>query len=108
MCSAYTVRVDRFAVYIWVASLSSDNHICEQHVFADTLRSTAVLIAAGISYTLQIGVPEMVDAMAALAVSLIILFSLGPLLKGIFHAWGQLRRLSNFATRLSEERPILN
>ena len=36
----------------------------------------------------------MVDAMAALAVSFIILMSLGPLLRGIYHAWTQLRRLS--------------
>lgn len=49
----------------------------------------------------------MVDAVAALAVSLIILFSLGPLLGGIFHAWGQLRNLSKFATKLSERRPIM-
>jgi len=64
------------------------------HVFADTLRSTAVLLAAGISYTFQLGAPAVVDALAALAVSFIILMSLGPLLKGIFHAWRQLRRLS--------------
>lgn len=77
-------------------------------MFADTLRSSAVLIAAGLSYSLRLGVPEVVDAIAALAVSLIILFSLGPLLRGIFHAWGQLRHLSKFATRLSEERPMLH
>eukprot|EP00804_Cyclotella_cryptica_P008674 CCRYP_020843-RA/>CCRYP_020843-RA protein AED:0.04 eAED:0.04 QI:357/1/1/1/1/1/3/420/350 len=64
------------------------------HVFADTLRSTAVLLAAGISYTFKVGAPAVVDAVAALAVSLIILMSLGPLLRGIFHAWRQLRRLS--------------
>ncbi|KAL7478298.1 hypothetical protein ACHAW6_004080 [Cyclotella cf. meneghiniana] len=64
------------------------------HVFADTLRSTAVLLAAGISYTFKLGAPAVVDALAALAVSFIILMSLGPLLRGIFHAWKQLRRLS--------------
>jgi len=77
------------------------------HVFADTLRSTAVLLAAGFSYVLNLGAPAFVDAVAALAVSLIILLSLGPLLGGIFHAWGKLRRLSNIATRLSEEMPML-
>lgn len=76
-------------------------------MFADTLRSIAVLLAAGISYTLKVGVPTFVDAIASLAVSVIILCSLGPLLRGIFHAWGQLRLLSNFATRLSEKRPLL-
>lgn len=70
-------------------------------MFADTLRSTAVLLAAGLSYTFEVGAPSVVDAAAALAVSLIILFSLGPLLKGIFHASGQLRHLSKFANRLS-------
>lgn len=78
------------------------------HVFADTLRSTAVLIAAGTAYMFKLGEPEMVDAAAALAVSLIILFSLGPLLKGIFHAWGQLRHLTDVATKLSEEKPLLH
>jgi len=73
------------------------------HVFADTLRSTAVLIAAGISYIFKIGAPEVVDAVAALAVSMIILFSLGPLLTGIAHAWRKLRRLSEFSRRLSQE-----
>lgn len=77
------------------------------HVFADTLRSTAVLFAAGLSYLFEVGAPSVVDAVAALAVSLIILFSLGPLLGGIFHAWGQLRNLSKFATKLSERRPIM-
>mmetsp|Transcript_23638 Transcript_23638/g.50034 ORF Transcript_23638/g.50034 Transcript_23638/m.50034 type:complete len:309 (+) Transcript_23638:789-1715(+) len=78
------------------------------HVFADTLRSTAVLLAAGLSYTFKVGAPAMVDALAALAVSFIILISLGPLLRGILHAWGQLRHLSNFANRLSDEEPMLN
>mmetsp|Transcript_49118 Transcript_49118/g.104470 ORF Transcript_49118/g.104470 Transcript_49118/m.104470 type:complete len:348 (+) Transcript_49118:111-1154(+) len=76
------------------------------HVFADTLRSTAVLLAAGLSYTFKVGTPAVVDAIAALAVSLIILFSLGPLLNGIFHAWVQLRHLSNYATRMSAETQI--
>jgi len=77
------------------------------HVFADTLRSIAVLLAAGLSYTFKVGEPKFVDAVASLAVSFIILCSLGPLLRGIFHASEQLRRLSNFATRLSEKSPML-
>ena len=77
-----------------------------KHVFADTMRSTAVLIAAGLSYTLNLGEPDIVDAVAALAVSLIILFSLGPLLRGILHAIGQMRHLKAFATKLAEEKPI--
>ncbi|KAL7433864.1 hypothetical protein ACHAXM_003772 [Skeletonema potamos] len=71
------------------------------HVFADTLRSTAVLIAAGLSYCLQIGEPSFVDAVAALAVSIIILLSLGPLLNGIVHAAEQLKQLSRLKSRFS-------
>mmetsp|Transcript_82 Transcript_82/g.118 ORF Transcript_82/g.118 Transcript_82/m.118 type:complete len:357 (+) Transcript_82:105-1175(+) len=71
------------------------------HVFADTLRSTAVLIAAGISYTFKVGEPPFVDAVAALAVSIIILLSLGPLLNGILHAAEQLKQLSRLKTRFS-------
>jgi Co/Zn/Cd efflux system component len=78
------------------------------HVFADTLRSAAVLLAAGISYTFKVGAPAFVDAIAALAVSVIILLSLGPLLRGIGHAWVQLRRLSNFEARLAADRASSN
>jgi hypothetical protein len=42
----------------------------------------------------------MVDAVAALAVSLIILMSLGPLLRGIYHAWTQLRWLSEMRDQM--------
>ena len=78
----------------------------KQHVFADTLRSTAVLIAAGLSYCLKIGEPQFVDAVAALAVSIIILLSLGPLLKGIVHAAQQLKQLSRLKTRFSSGVPV--
>mmetsp|Transcript_12570 Transcript_12570/g.18045 ORF Transcript_12570/g.18045 Transcript_12570/m.18045 type:complete len:352 (+) Transcript_12570:69-1124(+) len=71
------------------------------HVFADTLRSTAVLIAAGLSYTFKVGEPQFVDAVASLAVSIIILLSLGPLFKGIFHAAEQLKQLSKLQTRFT-------
>ena len=67
-----------------------------------------MLIAAGISYIFKVGAPVVVDAIAAVAVSVIILLSLGPLLKGITHAWGQLRQLSKFAARLSAESVALN
>ena len=77
-------------------------YLSNQHVFADTLRSTAVLIAAGLSYCLKVGEPPFVDAVAALAVSIIILLSLGPLLNGIIHAAEQLKQLSKLKnTRFS-------
>jgi len=55
-----------------------------QHVFADTLRSVAVLLAAAIaSFTSGIVSPDVADAAAALFVSLIILFSCFPLIHGL-------------------------
>lgn len=54
------------------------------HVCADTMRSTAVLIAAGIAYLVpNVVSPENADAWAAIAVSIIILISLIPLLEGL-------------------------
>lgn len=52
-----------------------------QHVCADTLRSTAVLIAAAVSFLFPASLsPSTSDAAAAVAVSIIILASLLPLL----------------------------
>ena len=55
------------------------------HVCADTLRSIAVLVAAGFAYVF----PSLLsaanaDAWGAIVVSIIILVSLGPLLQGIY------------------------
>lgn len=54
------------------------------HVCADTLRSIAVLIAAGIASVFQGVQNDAADAMAAMAVSIIIVVSLFPLLHGLF------------------------
>ena len=108
MCSAYTVsEAMHYASYLKNAlpniCLTFCCSIPYQHVFADTLRSTAVLIAAGLSYCLKVGDPPFVDAIAALAVSIIILLSLGPLLNGIIHAAEQLKQLSRLKkTRFSQ------
>lgn len=61
------------------------------HVFADTLRSTAVIIAVALAMIFpdQIS-PLAADATAALVVSLLILLSLLPLLHGL---WNSSRRL---------------
>jgi len=54
------------------------------HVFADTMRSIAVLLAGGISYFTNIISPEVADASAALIVSLIIFLSCLPLFNGLY------------------------
>lgn len=51
---------------------------------ADTLRSAAVLIAASISFFVESVSGATADSMAEIVVSIIILFSLLPLLHGLF------------------------
>ena len=53
------------------------------HVFADTLRSIAVIIAAVLAELLPAVTPEEADATAAVVVSGLILLSLLPLLQGL-------------------------
>ena len=53
------------------------------HVFADTLRSIAVIIAAVLAEILPAVTPEEADATAAVVVSGLILLSLLPLLQGL-------------------------
>lgn len=60
---------------------------------ADTLRSIAVLIAAGIACIMPSLSPTLADASAAVAVSGIIAVSLGPLLMGLIQTWGEIRIL---------------
>ena len=54
------------------------------HVVADTLRSIAVLIAAGIAFCFKFVKPAIADAYATIVVSFIIALSVGPLLVGLF------------------------
>lgn len=61
------------------------------HVFADTLRSIAVLIAAGIAAVVEGVDGEMTDAVAAIIVSLIIILSTIPLLNGMIYTISELR-----------------
>lgn len=61
------------------------------HVFADTLRSIAVIIASSIAETVDSIDPEEADATAAIVVSVIIFFSLIPLVQGIVHTWSELK-----------------
>lgn len=65
-----------------------------QHVFADTLRSIAVVIASIIAELVDSVTPEVADATAAVIVSVIILVSLLPLFRGLFHTWRELRSIT--------------
>jgi len=57
------------------------------HVFADTIRSIAVLIASILAEFVESVTPEEADAVAAVIVSGIILLALLPLLAGIKRTW---------------------
>lgn len=61
------------------------------HVLADTLRSVAVLVAAGIAYLSDFITPDEADSYAAVLVSFIILFSCGPLLQGLYYTAQEIR-----------------
>lgn len=65
------------------------------HVFADTLRSLAVIIASLLADFVPTITPEEADATAAVVVSVLILLSLVPLVKGIIHTLGELRKVND-------------
>lgn len=74
----------------------SDTHTScgtNQHVFADTLRSIAVLSAACIAYNTNLVSAEVADAFAAVIVSLIILLSCLPLTKGLVNTAMEIRHM---------------
>ena len=64
------------------------------HIAADTLRSIAVLIAAGFSFIFpELLTPVDADSIGAILVSIIILVSLLPLIQGIFNTTLEVSRL---------------
>jgi len=63
------------------------------HVFADTLRSIAVFIAAGIALCVKSVTPGAADAVAAIIVSVILIITLIPLCKGLIYTWVELQDL---------------
>mmetsp|Transcript_3108 Transcript_3108/g.4199 ORF Transcript_3108/g.4199 Transcript_3108/m.4199 type:complete len:342 (-) Transcript_3108:82-1107(-) len=72
------------------------------HVCADTLRSIAVLIAAGFSYLFpEVLSPVEADSWGAVVVSLIILVSLAPLIQGLYATAVKIREIW-IASRQSE------
>lgn len=72
------------------------------HVFADTLRSIAVILAAGIAEIVDAVTPEVADATAAVVVSVLILLSLIPLLQGLLQSFSELSAL-----RIEEDMDIM-
>ena len=63
------------------------------HVFADTLRSIAVIIASVIAEFVDIVTPEEADATAAVVVSTLILLSLIPLFHGLVQTFSELKSI---------------
>lgn len=75
------------------------------HVFADTLRSIAVLIAAVLALIFPVITPEEADSSAALIVSLLILLSLIPLFQGVFRSGSELHSI-RMAERAERENKL--
>jgi Co/Zn/Cd efflux system component len=73
-----------------------------QHVCADTMRSVAVFVAAGIATAHSSIPPAMADAFAALAVSVIILCSMLPLLHGLFWTAVRIHTLTRNPPNIAE------
>lgn len=63
------------------------------HVFADTLRSIAVIVAACIAEIVPKVTPEEADATAAVVVSFLIILSLIPLFQGLLRSVAELRAI---------------
>ena len=75
------------------------------HVFADTCRSIAVIIAAGIAEIVPSVTSEVADATAAVIVSIIIFASVLPLFRGLCHTWSELRSISREEKALIHNEP---
>jgi Co/Zn/Cd efflux system component len=60
------------------------------HVFADTLRSLAVILASAIGLTVASVEPDKADAIAAIVVAMLIALSLVPLIQGLFKSTAEL------------------
>jgi Co/Zn/Cd efflux system component len=109
MCSAWTVSsyLQCVAGFDVVAPSRTVvlklTHGSSQHVFADTLRSVAVLVAAGIASMSDMISAEAADSVAAVIVSLIILFSCMPLTKGLVHTAVEIRHMHQHGISAFEE-----
>lgn len=77
------------------------------HVFADTLRSIAVVIAAAIAYLVDGVSGDVADATAAVVVSVIIIMSLTPLFQGLLITWRELQELNAESRTCEVEKQLL-
>eukprot|EP00581_Thalassiosira_minuscula_P007765 CAMPEP_0183702716 /NCGR_PEP_ID=MMETSP0737-20130205/735_1 /TAXON_ID=385413 /ORGANISM="Thalassiosira miniscula, Strain CCMP1093" /LENGTH=324 /DNA_ID=CAMNT_0025929379 /DNA_START=316 /DNA_END=1290 /DNA_ORIENTATION=+ len=64
------------------------------HVFADTIRSLAVIIASFIAQMVDSITPEVADSTAAVIVSVVIYLSLLPLFRGLYRTFCELRSIT--------------
>jgi len=80
-------------LYVGTKDDSANLNMCSAytHVFADTCRSIAVMIAAFIAEFNENVSSKNADAYAAIAVSIFILLSLAPLLRGMVYTWTELQ-----------------
>ena len=97
MCSAYTVSA-LFLFFSHEPREQTHTHTRQlilfwQHVFADTLRSIAVVVAAAFAEVSDLVTSEEADATAAVVVSLLIILSLIPLLRGLCVTFSELRAI---------------
>ena len=95
MCSAYTVS-PFWPSYSQVSPKCTHcplTIVWSQHVFADTLRSIAVIIAGVLAEVVDGVTPEEADATAAVVVSGLILLSLLPLFHGLKHTYAELKAI---------------
>jgi Co/Zn/Cd efflux system component len=77
------------------------------HVFADTLRSLAIILAAGIALTVHSVKPEVADASAAVVVSGLILVSLVPLVRGLTRTASELCAIAAEVRQLTRKVDLL-
>ena len=84
-------------LYIGTEEDSANLNMCSAytHVFADTCRSIAVMVAAVIASARNDVESEDADAIAAIVVSVFILISLGPLVRGMIYTWTELQSLNH-------------
>ena len=78
------------------------------HVFADSLRTIAVLVTTITAEFVDGLTPEVADSSAAVFVSIVILLSLLPLVKGIFKTACELRTLSRQMESLDSQQELVD
>jgi Co/Zn/Cd efflux system component len=73
------------------------------HVLADTLRSLAVILAASLAEFLPVVSAEVADAAAAVVVSIVILLSLMPLVRGMVQTYFALQHVNDQLMKVTKD-----